>query len=71
MQNVSNKQIVKKYQMRIIFIFPRGLGLAGSKKLNSKMASLRVLGEGGADALTPPVQIFSMSAGKNFFNFPQ
>ena len=71
MQNVSNKQNVKKYQMRIIFIFPRSWAWQGVEKLNSKMASLRVLGEGGADALTPPVLIFLMSAGKNFFNFPQ
>ena len=57
--------------MRIICIFPRSWAWQGVEKLNSKMASLRVLGEGGADALTPPVQIFLMSAGKNFFNFPQ
>ena len=41
LQNVSNKQNVKKYQMRIIFIFPRSLAWHGVEKLNSKMASLR------------------------------
>ena len=70
-QDISNKQNVKKYQMRIIFIFTRSWAWQGVEKLNSKMASLRILGVGGADALTPPVLIFLMSAGKNFFNFPQ
>ena len=71
MQNNSNKQKKKKYQMGIIVIFPRSWAWQGVEKLNSKTASLRVLGEGVADALTPPEQIFLMSAGKNFFNFPQ
>ena len=45
-QNVSNKQNVKKYQMRIIFVCVRSWAWQGVEKLNSKMASLRVLGVG-------------------------
>ena len=57
--------------MRIIFIFPRSWAWQGVEKLNSKMASLRILGVGVANALTRPVQIFLFSTMQNFFNFPQ
>ena len=71
LKDISNKQNVKKCQMRIICICVRSWAWQGVEKLNSKMALLRVLGEEGADALTRPVPIFLMSAGKNFFNFTQ
>ena len=56
--------------MRIIFIFTRaGLGVKQKIKQQNGFASLNV--RGSANALTPPVQIFSFSTTQNFFNFPQ
>ena len=60
-QNVFNKQNVKKYQMRIIFIFPRSWAWQGVEKLNSKMASLRYLQWG----VQPPWLVQC-----KFFHFP-
>ena len=42
-QNVSNKQIVKKYQMWIIFISTRSWAWRWVEKLNYEAASLRYL----------------------------
>ena len=57
--------------MRIICIFTRSWAWQGVEKLKCRTAFFCILGEGVANALTPPVLIFLMSAGKNFFNFPQ
>ena len=60
--------------MRIIFISTRSWAWQGVEKLNSRMASLRVLGEAGANALTPPEQIFRFRYARIFSlskQFPQ
>lgn len=69
LQDISNKQNVKKYQMRIICICPKSWAWQGVEKLNSKMASLRVLGEGSANALPRPVRVSTISTAKIFFTF--
>ena len=53
LKDISNKQNVKKYQIRIIRILQRSWAWQGVEKLTSKMASLRFWGEGSAVPLTP------------------
>ena len=57
--------------MRIIRIFTGSWAWRRVEKLKCEAAFFRILGVGGADALTPPVQIFLFSTMQKFFNFPQ
>lgn len=57
--------------MRIICISTRSWAWQGVEKLKCCTAFFCILGEGRANALTPPVQIFLFSTMQKFFNFPQ
>lgn len=49
-QDISNKQNVKKYQIRIIRIFTGSWAWQGVEKLKCEAAFFRFLGEGRAAA---------------------